>query len=143
MVRQNLQSYRAIDGRGSCSYPPDGDLLNQTTPYSAVAVRPAKDVGTAADAEGGLPGTVWIVVAVVVIGVVGATSWFVADEGKATEGSTELEARSDARGRADWVGVRQEVGQAIVTMVFVVSFNFFLFRVMPGDPVGLLAKSEG
>lgn len=28
------------------------------------------------------------------------------------------------------------------TLLFVLSFNFLLFRVMPGDPIGLLARSE-
>lgn len=32
--------------------------------------------------------------------------------------------------------------QAVVTLLFVLSFNFFLFRVMPGDPVALLTRSE-
>jgi peptide/nickel transport system permease protein len=32
--------------------------------------------------------------------------------------------------------------QAVVTLLFVLTFNFFLFRVIPGDPVGLLARSE-
>lgn len=32
--------------------------------------------------------------------------------------------------------------QAAVTLAFVLTFNFFLFRVLPGDPVGLLAKSQ-
>jgi peptide/nickel transport system permease protein len=32
--------------------------------------------------------------------------------------------------------------QALVTLWFVLTFNFFLFRVLPGDPVGLLARSE-
>ena len=36
-----------------------------------------------------------------------------------------------------------KIGQAIATLVFVVAFNFFLFRVMPGDPVRLLAKAQG
>lgn len=31
---------------------------------------------------------------------------------------------------------------ALATLLFVLSFNFFLFRVMPGDPVSLLARSE-
>jgi len=31
---------------------------------------------------------------------------------------------------------------AIVTLFFVLTFNFFLFRVMPGDPFALLARSE-
>ena len=31
---------------------------------------------------------------------------------------------------------------AFVTVFFVLTFNFFLFRVMPGDPVSLLARSE-
>ena len=26
--------------------------------------------------------------------------------------------------------------------LFVLTFNFFLFRVLPGDPIGLLARSE-
>jgi len=32
--------------------------------------------------------------------------------------------------------------QAVVTLWFVLTFNFFLFRVLPGDPVGILARSE-
>lgn len=32
--------------------------------------------------------------------------------------------------------------QAVVTLLFVLTFNFFLFRVLPGDPVGLLARSQ-
>jgi peptide/nickel transport system permease protein len=31
---------------------------------------------------------------------------------------------------------------AVVTLFFVLAFNFFLFRVMPGDPVAMLARSE-
>jgi peptide/nickel transport system permease protein len=38
--------------------------------------------------------------------------------------------------------VARKVLQSIVTVFFVLSFNFFLFRVMPGDPVSLLARSE-
>jgi peptide/nickel transport system permease protein len=33
-----------------------------------------------------------------------------------------------------------KVGQALLTLVFVLTFNFFLFRVMPGDPVSLLLR---
>jgi peptide/nickel transport system permease protein len=32
---------------------------------------------------------------------------------------------------------------AVATLFFVVSFNFVLFRVMPGDPVRLLARAQG
>ena len=32
--------------------------------------------------------------------------------------------------------------QALATLLFVLTFNFFLFRVLPGDPVGLLARSQ-
>ena len=32
--------------------------------------------------------------------------------------------------------------QALVTLLFVLSFNFFLFRVLPSNPVALLARSE-
>lgn len=38
--------------------------------------------------------------------------------------------------------VARKTVQAAVTLAFVLSFNFFLFRVLPGDPVGLLAKSQ-
>jgi peptide/nickel transport system permease protein len=31
---------------------------------------------------------------------------------------------------------------AALTLFFVLTFNFFLFRIMPGDPVGLLARSQ-
>jgi peptide/nickel transport system permease protein len=43
-------------------------------------------------------------------------------------------------GRAYFVS---KIGQSIATLAFVVAFNFFLFRVMPGDPVRLLAKAQG
>ncbi len=36
----------------------------------------------------------------------------------------------------------RKVGWALVTMAFVLAFNFFLFRIMPGDPAGLLARSQ-
>ncbi|MGZ8580854.1 MAG: ABC transporter permease [Actinomycetota bacterium] len=36
----------------------------------------------------------------------------------------------------------RKVIQAIATLAFVLTFNFFLFRVLPGDPVGLLARSQ-
>ncbi len=32
--------------------------------------------------------------------------------------------------------------QAVVTLWFVLTFNFFLFRILPGDPIGVLARSE-
>jgi peptide/nickel transport system permease protein len=35
-----------------------------------------------------------------------------------------------------------KVLQAFATLLFVLTFNFFLFRVLPGDPVSLLARSE-
>ena len=35
-----------------------------------------------------------------------------------------------------------KVLQALATLLFVLTFNFFLFRVLPGDPVGLLARSQ-
>jgi peptide/nickel transport system permease protein len=38
--------------------------------------------------------------------------------------------------------VFRKVIQAIATLTFVLTFNFFLFRVLPGDPVGLLARSQ-
>ena len=44
------------------------------------------------------------------------------------------------------MGARRYVGrkvlQALATLAFVLTFNFFLFRVLPGDPVGLLARSQ-
>jgi peptide/nickel transport system permease protein len=36
-----------------------------------------------------------------------------------------------------------KVLQAIATLLFVIVFNFFLFRVMPGDPVKLLTRGQG
>ena len=35
-----------------------------------------------------------------------------------------------------------KVLQALATILFVLTFNFFLFRVLPGDPIGLLARSQ-
>ena len=39
--------------------------------------------------------------------------------------------------------VARKVLQAFFTLIFVLCFDFFLFRVMPGDPVRLLAKAKG
>ncbi|HUL84258.1 MAG TPA: ABC transporter permease [Actinomycetota bacterium] len=36
----------------------------------------------------------------------------------------------------------RKIFHAAITVLFVLTFNFFLFRVMPGDPVSLLARSE-
>lgn len=36
-----------------------------------------------------------------------------------------------------------KVGQALLTTAFVVTFNFFLFRVMPADPIALLTRTQG
>jgi peptide/nickel transport system permease protein len=37
----------------------------------------------------------------------------------------------------------KKLSQAFFTLLFVLAFNFFLFRVMPSDPVRLLAKEKG
>ena len=39
--------------------------------------------------------------------------------------------------------VIKKVLQALATLVFILVFNFFLFRVMPSDPVKLLTKQKG
>jgi peptide/nickel transport system permease protein len=36
----------------------------------------------------------------------------------------------------------RKLGWAVITLFFVLTFNFFLFRIMPGDPAGLLARSQ-
>jgi peptide/nickel transport system permease protein len=36
----------------------------------------------------------------------------------------------------------RKVVQAVMTLLFVLTFNFFLFRILPGDPVALMARSE-
>ncbi len=38
--------------------------------------------------------------------------------------------------------IARKLGWAAITMFFVLTFNFFLFRVMPGDPAALLARSQ-
>ena len=32
--------------------------------------------------------------------------------------------------------------QAVVTLWFVLTFNFFLFRILPGDPIAMQTRSE-
>lgn len=39
--------------------------------------------------------------------------------------------------------ILRKIAQALFTLVFVLVFNFFLFRIMPGDPVRLLTKQKG
>jgi peptide/nickel transport system permease protein len=36
----------------------------------------------------------------------------------------------------------RKVLHAIATLLFVVAFNFYLFRIMPGDPITILARSQ-
>lgn len=36
-----------------------------------------------------------------------------------------------------------KLGQAVLTLLFIITFNFFLFRILPGDPVRLLTKGQG
>ena len=43
-------------------------------------------------------------------------------------------------GSAGYLG--RKVLHAVLTLWFVISFNFFLFRVMPSDPIALLARSQ-
>ena len=38
--------------------------------------------------------------------------------------------------------VARRAGWALLTLFFILSVNFFLFRIMPGDPVALLARSQ-
>jgi peptide/nickel transport system permease protein len=38
--------------------------------------------------------------------------------------------------------VLRKILQAVVTLLFVLAFNFYLFRIMPGDPIRLLARSQ-
>jgi peptide/nickel transport system permease protein len=33
--------------------------------------------------------------------------------------------------------------QAVLTLFFILTFNFFLFRILPGDPVAVLTKTQG
>ena len=37
--------------------------------------------------------------------------------------------------------IARKCGWALLTLWFVLTANFFLFRIMPGDPIGLLARS--
>jgi peptide/nickel transport system permease protein len=39
-----------------------------------------------------------------------------------------------------WRYVLGKVGRALLTLAFVLAFNFFLFRIMPGDPATLLLR---
>jgi peptide/nickel transport system permease protein len=41
-----------------------------------------------------------------------------------------------------WGYLARKAGWALLTLFFVLTVNFFLFRVMPGDPVALLARSQ-
>lgn len=36
-----------------------------------------------------------------------------------------------------------KIGQALITLLFILTFNFFLFRILPGDPIRLLTKGAG
>ncbi len=38
--------------------------------------------------------------------------------------------------------IARRVGHALATLLFVMTFNFFLFRVMPGDPISMFVRSQ-
>lgn len=38
--------------------------------------------------------------------------------------------------------VARKVGWSLLTLIFVLTANFFLFRILPGDPLALLARSQ-
>lgn len=38
--------------------------------------------------------------------------------------------------------VARRAGYALLTLAFILAVNFFLFRIMPGDPIALLARSQ-
>jgi peptide/nickel transport system permease protein len=42
-----------------------------------------------------------------------------------------------------WRYLARKAVQAVFTLAFILVFNFFLFRVMPGDPVRLLTRQKG
>ena len=46
------------------------------------------------------------------------------------------------RGRSLGLTIGAKFLRAIVTLLFVVLFNFFLFRMLPGDPIGLYARGR-
>jgi peptide/nickel transport system permease protein len=39
--------------------------------------------------------------------------------------------------------VAGKILQAVLTLFFILTFNFFLFRILPGDPVAVLTKTQG
>jgi peptide/nickel transport system substrate-binding protein len=71
----DLEAYRSDRWEGFVENPsPNGYLMYQYSPYTIRSLRPAEgDVGTAAEAEGGVSGAVWVAIAAAVIVVIGAT----------------------------------------------------------------------
>ena len=72
----DLQAYRSDRWTGFSESPdPNGYLLDQYTMYSMLDVRPVSaNVGTAAEAEGGVSGIVWLIAAgLVIVVIAGAT----------------------------------------------------------------------
>lgn len=45
-------------------------------------------------------------------------------------------------GALDLRFVARRAGYALLTLAFILAVNFFLFRIMPGDPIALLARSQ-
>lgn len=46
------------------------------------------------------------------------------------------------QGALDLRFVVRRAGYALLTLAFILAVNFFLFRIMPGDPIALLARSQ-
>jgi peptide/nickel transport system permease protein len=47
-----------------------------------------------------------------------------------------------SRGAGRLTFVARKAGWALLTLAFILAVNFFLFRIMPGDPAALLARSQ-
>jgi peptide/nickel transport system permease protein len=46
------------------------------------------------------------------------------------------------QGALDLRFIARRAGWALLTLAFILAANFFLFRIMPGDPIALLARSQ-
>jgi peptide/nickel transport system permease protein len=64
----------------------------------------------------------------------------IAEPGLVAEAEEEAEAQPRRRGYASYVGLK--VLGAMGSLIFMLVVNFFLFRVLPGDPAKSLGRSR-
>ena len=127
----SFEAWRSDRWTGFLPWPePDGLRFH---PYSVMSIRPVTGA-VAAGPDAGPSGIVWLV------GLRLARRDAPAHPAPSPSSRRLLRVGDRVGG---WRYVLRKVLEALATLVFVLVFNFFLFRIMPSDPVRILTRQRG